>query len=199
MGNLKRSTLPMILTCLCCAIGATVFAANTDDDNSYLHADEDALQIWQDRRFGMFIHWGPVSLKGTEIGWSRGAQIPQDEYDNLYKQFNPTKFDADAWARTAKAAGMKYVVITTKHHDGFCLWPSKYTDYDIGNTPFKRDVLKELSQACRRQGLAFGTYYSVCDWWHADFPLGSPGGRTKKPNPNLDRYTSFSYGRIGNG
>ena len=196
MGNLKRSTLPMILTCLCCAIGATVFAANTDDDNSYLHADEDALQIWQDRRFGMFIHWGPVSLKGTEIGWSRGAQIPQDEYDNLYKQFNPTKFDADAWARTAKAAGMKYVVITTKHHDGFCLWPSKYTDYDIGNTPFKRDVLKELSQACRRQGLAFGTYYSVCDWWHADFPLGSPGGRTKKPNPNLDRYTKYLKGQV---
>ena len=121
-------------------------------------------------RFGMFIHWGPVSLKGTEIGWSRGAQIPIAEYDNLYKQFNPTKFNADQWVAIAKAAGMKYIVITTKHHDGFCLWDTKLTDYNIMNTPFHRDVVKELAAACKKQGIAFGTYYSVCDWHHPDFP-----------------------------
>ena len=71
-------------------------------------------------RFGMFIHWGPVSLTGTEIGWSRGRTMPIEEYDNLYKKFNPTKFNADEWVRVAKAAGMKYMVLTTKHHDGFC-------------------------------------------------------------------------------
>ncbi|MCX8495572.1 MAG: alpha-L-fucosidase [Akkermansiaceae bacterium] len=76
------------------------------------------MQKWQDARFGMFIHWGPVSLKGTEIGWSRGARVPTEEYDNLYKQFNPTKFNADEWVAVAKAAGMKYMVLTTKHHDG---------------------------------------------------------------------------------
>jgi alpha-L-fucosidase len=162
----------------------------------YLRAGEQDVQRWRDMKFGLFVHWGPVSLKGTEIGWSRGAQVPIEEYDQLYKQFNPTKFDAEQWVRIAKEAGMKYMVITTKHHDGFCLWPSKYTDYDIGQTPFKRDVLKELSKACRRQGIRFGTYYSVCDWHHPDFPLGSPGGRTKKPNPNLGRYVEYLRNQV---
>jgi len=154
-------------------------------------APAEAISKWQDMRFGMFIHWGPVSLKGTEIGWSRGQQIPIEEYDNLYKRFNPVKFDAGAWARTAKAAGMKYMVLTTKHHDGFCLWDSGATDYDIMATPFHRDVVKELSEACRKEGIAFGTYYSVCDWHHPAFPLGSPGGRTKKPHPDLKAYDKY--------
>ena len=139
-------------------------------------------------KFGMFIHWGPVSLKGTEIGWSRGNQVPIDEYDQLYKRFDPTLFDADTWVSVAKDAGMKYLVITSKHHDGFCLWPSKFTDYHVGNTPFGRDVLKELSDTCRKHGLWFCTYHSICDWYHPDYPLGSPGGRSQKPNPNMPRY-----------
>ena len=105
-----------------------------------------AIDAWQAMRFGMFIHWGPVSIKGTEIGWSRGAQVPTDEYDQLYRQFNPTQFNAQDWVRVAKAAGMKYLVITSKHHDGFCLWPSQYTEYLVGNTPFQRDVLQEVTQ-----------------------------------------------------
>ncbi len=139
----------------------------------------------------MFIHWGPVSLKGTEIGWSRGAQIPIEEYDNLYKQFNPTRFNADEWVAVAKAAGMKYMVLTTKHHDGFCLWDTKQTDYNIMNTPFKRDVVKELAAACKKGGIAFGTYYSTCDWHHPDFPLTSPGGKNEARKSDLDRYTEY--------
>ena len=150
-----------------------------------------AIKNWQDARFGMFIHWGPVSLKGTEIGWSRGNQVPIAEYDNLYKQFNPTKFDADEWVAVAKAAGMKYMVLTTKHHDGFCLWDTKQTDYNIMNTPFKRDVVKELAAACKKGGIAFGTYYSTCDWHHPDFPLTSPGGKTVRDKSDLDRYTEY--------
>jgi len=153
--------------------------------------NEARLAWWRGARFGMFIHWGPVSLKGTEIGWSRGAPIPIAEYDNLYKHFNPVKFNADQWARIAKDAGMKYMVFTTKHHDGFCMFGTKQTDYNIMNSPFGRDVVKELSEACRKQGIAFGTYYSVCDWHHPDFPFGSPGGSTKKPHPNLDRYEQY--------
>jgi alpha-L-fucosidase len=149
------------------------------------------MKWWQDARFGMFVHWGPVALQGTEIGWSRGREVSEKDYDALAKQFNPTNFDADAWARIAKAAGMKYLVITSKHHDGFCLWPSKVTDYHIGNTPFKRDVLKELSAACKKQGIRFCTYYSLCDWWHPDYPLGSPGGKSKKPKPNMPRYVEY--------
>lgn len=99
--------------------------------------DHDAkLEWWKDSRFGMFIHWGPVSLKGTEIGWSRGREIPVSEYDSLYLQFNPVNFNADEWVSIAKAAGMKYIVFTSKHHDGFCNWDTKYTHYNIMNTPF---------------------------------------------------------------
>lgn len=152
---------------------------------------QEAIKNWRDARFGMFIHWGPVSLKGTEIGWSRGNQVPVEVYDNLYKEFNPTKFNADEWVAIAKAAGMKYLVLTTKHHDGFCLWDSKETDYDIMSTPFKRDVVKELSEACKKGGIAFGTYYSTCDWHHPDFPLTSPGGKTARETHNLDRYTDY--------
>ena len=106
-----------------------------------------ALKNWQDMRFGMFVHWGPISLKGTEIGWSRGREVPISEYDSLYLKFNPELFNADEWIATAREAGMKYFVITSKHHDGFSIWPSKFTDYDIENTPFKRDALKEMQLA----------------------------------------------------
>ena len=115
------------------------------------------LDWWRAARFGMFIHWGPVSLKGTEIGWSRGEQVPAEVYDQLYREFNPTNFDARQWAGIAKAAGMKYVVLTSKHHDGFCLWDTKLTDYNIMQTPFRRDVVKELAAACKREGLVFCT------------------------------------------
>ncbi len=149
------------------------------------------LNWWQDARFGMFIHWGPVSLKGTEIGWSRGSEVPIEEYDNLYKQFNPSNFNADEWVKLAKDAGMKYIVFTSKHHDGFCMWDTKYTDYNIMNSPFKRDVMKELADACKKQGMALGFYHSTCDWHHPDFPLTSPGGKVKRPTSNLDRYTTY--------
>ena len=154
------------------------------------------LAWWREARFGMFIHWGPVSLKGTEIGWSRGAEVPVADYDALYKKFNPTLFDADAWVTIAKQAGMKYVVITSKHHDGFCIWDTKLTDYNIMNTPFHRDILKELSAACRKQGVVFSTYHSILDWHHPDYPLGSPGGKTEKPGANMDRYVAYLKGQL---
>ncbi len=157
---------------------------------------DDRLNWFSDARFGMFIHWGPVALKGTEIGWSRGNGVPIEEYDNLYRRFNPTAFDADAWVRIAVSAGMKYLVITSKHHDGFCLWPSTFTDYDITATPFKRDVLAELSEACKKHDLRFCVYYSICDWRHEDYPLGSPGGKGIKPTPNLPRYVEYMKGQL---
>ena len=157
---------------------------------------EKDLQWWREARFGMFVHWGPVSLRGTEIGWSRGAQVTIEEYDQLYHDFNPTNFDANAFARLAKNAGMKYLVLTSKHHDGFCLWDTKFTDYNIMNTPFGRDVVKELSRACRKQGIVFCTYHSICDWRHPDYPLGSPGGKTQKPSPNPDRYNAYLKNQV---
>lgn len=149
------------------------------------------IEDWRDARFGMFIHWGPVALKGVEIGWSRGSLVPIEEYDNLYKQFNPVKFNADEWVSIAKATGMKYIVLTTKHHDGFCLWDTHQTDYNIMNSPFKRDVVKELAEACKKQGIAFGAYYSTCDWHHPDFPGTGHRGKVIREVSDLDAYTSY--------
>lgn len=156
----------------------------------------DRMQWWAEARFGMFIHWGPVSLTGKEIGWARGAQVPIAEYDLLYTRFNPTNFNADAWVKTAKDAGMKYVTFTSKHHDGFCMWDTKQTDFNIMHSPFGRDVVKELAEACKRAGLRFCTYHSVCDWHHPDFPLTSPGGRVKRPTSNLDRYEQYLRAQV---
>jgi alpha-L-fucosidase len=165
------------------------------------------LQWWAESRFGMFVHWGPVSLKGTEIGWSRGREVPEAEYDALYRSFNPTNFNAREWARIARDTGAKYLVLTTRHHDGFCLWDTRLTEYNIMNTPFGRDVVKELAEACRAENIVFCTYYSINDWWHPDYPLGSPGGKTTKAQPNMDRYNRYiknqlaelvgNYGPIG--
>lgn len=154
-------------------------------------SSKERLEWWKDARFGMFIHWGPVSLMGTEIGWSRGREIPVEEYDALYKKFNPVKFNADEWVKLAAEAGMKYIVFTSKHHDGFCMWDTKYTDYNITNSPFARDVMKELSGACKKYNMALGFYHSTCDWHHPDFPLTSPGGGVRRTTSNLDRYTEY--------
>ena len=177
---------------------STLNAAPEPDKNiTPIPVQDAAIARWRDARFGMFIHWGPVSLTGREIGWSRGGnQTPIEEYDSLYKKFDPVKFNADEWVSIAKAAGMKYMVLTTKHHDGFCLWDTKQTDYNIMNSPFKRDVVKELAAACKKQGMPFGTYYSTCDWHHPDFPVTSPGGKTVRPESNLDGYTEYLKAQV---
>jgi alpha-L-fucosidase len=135
------------------------------------------LAWWREARFGMFIHWGPVSLKETEISWSRAnsnpkcpnnGQIPIAVYDNLYKEFNPTKFDARQWVAVAKAAGMKYMVLTAKHCDGFLLWDSKVDGYNIMHTPFQRDVCAELAKAAHDAGMKIGWYFSPMDWRDPD-------------------------------
>jgi alpha-L-fucosidase len=132
------------------------------------------MSDFMDQRFGMFIHWGPVTLRGTEIGWSRNAQVPSADYDNLYKEFNPVFFDADAWVKLASDAGMKYLTITSKHHDGFCLWPTKFSDYNIMNTPYKRDIVGELAKACKKYKIKFCIYFTVADWHDPDYGVHNP-------------------------
>jgi len=149
------------------------------------------LAWFRNDRVGMFIHWGPVSLEGTEIGWSRGAQVPIDVYDELYLRFNPAKFDADAWMQLAHDAGMRYVVPTAKHHDGFCLWPSKQTGYTIASTPFKRDAMGEIAAAAKRHGIVMCSYYSILDWHNPLYATGSPGGKTMKTHPDMDGYMKY--------
>lgn len=145
------------------------------------------IKNFQDMKFGMFIHWGPVTLRGTEIGWSRGHQVPVADYDNLYKEFNPVLFDADKWVRTLKDAGMKYLVFTTRHHDGFSMWDTKYSDYNIMNSPYGKDVLMELKNACDKYGIVFGTYYSICDWHHPNYPISRIEG-VEKPDADMEKF-----------
>jgi len=142
--------------------------------NPELLTNQESLKEFLDMRFGMFIHWGPVALKGKEISWSRGREISKDEYDKLYLDFNPELFSAEEWVGAAKAAGMKYLIITSRHHDGFSLWDSEYTDYDMTATPYGKGILKELAEECKKQGIRFGTYYSICDWYRDDYPVDYP-------------------------
>ena len=138
---------------------------------------DERMRWWRDARFGMFIHWGPYSVpagiyNGKEVNstgeWIMNtAPIPISEYEEYAKQFDPRKFDAKKWARTMKESGMKYMVITSKHHDGFGLWDSKVSDYDIVDfSPYGQDILKALSEACKEEGIRFGVYHSIMDWHH---------------------------------
>lgn len=161
-----------------------------------LRTNQKALEEWRALRFGMFIHWGPVSIKGTEIGWSRGKEVSFEEYDELYKRFNPVHFDAAEWVRSAKNAGMKYLVLVTKHHDGFSLWKSQATDYDIAATPFGRDIVWELADECASQGLLFGTYYSILDWHHPLYPIKFTGGVRKEGAADMERYIRFMKAQL---
>ena len=140
-------------------------------------AHDARMSWWREARFGMFIHYGPVTLTGREISWSRAnsntncpnkGPTPVEVYDNLYKEFNPTNFNAADWAGVAKTAGMKYVVLTAKHGDGFLLWDSKVDGYNIAASPFKRDLCAELAQAVRKEGLHMGWYFSPMDWRDPD-------------------------------
>jgi alpha-L-fucosidase len=160
------------------------------------------MKWWRDARFGMFIHWGLYAIPGGEwqgkkvngIGeWiMNNGHIPVADYERLAAQFNPVKFDAKKWVKIAGDAGMRYMVITSKHHDGFCLWDSKVSTYDVMDaTPFKRDILRELADACKADGrvrLCF--YHSIMDWHHPDAQsIHYPTYNTRdKKNPNFPRY-----------
>jgi len=184
---------------ICLATGCSLQKIDSKDPpelQACLYANDEQMRPWRDSRFGLFIHWGPVSLEGTEIGWSRGKEIPIDRYDNLYKKFNPVRFSAKEWVGLAKAAGAKYVVITSKHHDGFCIFDSKYTNYDIMSTPFKRDVLKELAEECKEQKIKFSLYYSIIDWYHPDYLPRGAGDKRLAENADFERYVAYMKNQL---
>jgi alpha-L-fucosidase len=153
---------------------------------------------WRHDRFGMFIHFGLYSMPARHEWVRSREQIPAEVYDSKYpSRFNPDLFDAREWARSAKAAGMKYIVLTTKHHEGFCMWDTKTTDYKITKSPFGRDLVKEYVAACREEGLKVGFYYSIIDWHHPDFtidvthPLRPRGGFTDESYARLNRAATW--------
>ena len=163
-----------------------------------LTAKPEIVEAWKDMRFGMFVCWGPVSVTGLEIGWSRGkawphqqqggtGATPADVYDNLYKSWQPDKFDARAWVKVAQDMGAQYMIFLVKHHDGFCLYDTKLTDYRITGpaSAWKHDVMKDVADACHEAGLKLILYYSQPDWHHPDY-------RTE----NHARYVEYFHGQI---
>jgi alpha-L-fucosidase len=168
----------IVLGLVLAVCGAWPLSAAEPDWNRETKSQRDArMKWWRDARFGMFVHWGLYAIPaGTWNGeqlpgvgeWIMDrANIPVDQYEKLAGHFNPVKYDPAKWARIAKGAGMRYLVITSKHHDGFCLFATDTTDYDVVDaTPYGKDLLKPLAEECRKHGLRFCTYYSIMDWHH---------------------------------
>jgi alpha-L-fucosidase len=129
------------------------------------------MKWWTEARFGMFIHWGLYALPARHEWVKNYEHITDEDYQKYFDNFNPDLFNPKEWARMAKAAGMKYFVITAKHHEGFCLWDSKFTDYKATKTPYGKDLLKQVVQAYRDEGLRVGFYYSLLDWHHPEYTV----------------------------
>lgn len=158
---------------------------------------------WREAKFGLFIHWGVYSvpadaLRGAEW-FLHGARMQVKDYERFAPRFNPVRFNAAEWVRLAKQAGMKYIVITSKHHDGFCMYDTKLTDWCITRaSPFRRDPLRELAEECRKQGIKLGFYYSIMDWHHPDYLPRRPWEEGVRPaaGASLDRYIEYMKGQL---
>lgn len=173
------------------------------------HENLEARRWFQDAKFGLFIHWGVYAVPGGE--WKgqtipglsewimNDAKIPVVEYEPLAEQFNPTEFDPAEWVRLAKVAGMRYITITSKHHDGFAMWDSKMSDWDIvDRSPYKRDVLKMLADECSKQGVKLFFYHSQLDWHHPDYyPRGRTGQYTGRPDGgDFNKYLDYMNAQL---
>lgn len=153
-----------------------------------------ARKWFQDARFGLFIHWGVYSVLGNGEWVMNNTKMSVADYEKLPPQFNPAKYDAAQWVSLAKTAGMRYITITSKHHDGFGMWATKQTKWNIVDaTPYRKDVLKPLADECRKQGVKLFFYHSHLDWHHPDyFPLGRTGHASKRPpGGDFNRYLDF--------
>ncbi len=169
-------------------------------------AEHDARMVWwRDARFGLFIHWGVYSVPAGEWNGKTNyaewfleeTHMPVSQYEKFAQQFNPVKFDAKAWVAMAKNAGMKYIVITSKHHDGFGMFRSDLTDWCIKSTPFPRDPLKELAAACHDAGIKLCFYYSIMDWHHPDWGTRRAwNDKAPKTPPDMDRYVAYMKGQL---
>lgn len=173
-----KKLLP-VLALFCSAMAAAQVNYNPATENMA------ARQLFQDNKFGMFIHWGLSSVLGHGEWVMQNRKIRKEDYQRYLQVFNPADFDAEKWVLTAKNAGMKYMVFITRHHDGFSNWNTKFSDWKITNTPYGKDVLQQLAAACKKHDMKLGLYYSTLDWFRDDYPYetgrtGQYSGRTGK-------------------
>jgi alpha-L-fucosidase len=154
-------------------------------------------------RFGMFIHWGLYAIPARHEWVQSREEIPPDEYRRYFERFNPVDYDPGEWAAIARDAGMKYVVLTSKHHEGFCLWDSAYTDYKVTNTPYGKDLLRPFADAFRAEGLKVGFYYSLIDWHHPEFPIdvihplrNHPDAKALNEDRDVSKYADYIHNQV---
>lgn len=164
---------------------------------------EKRTEWFQEARFGMFIHWGLYAIPARGEWVKSQERITTKEYDKYFEEFNPVRYDPKEWAKCAKEAGMKYAVLTTKHHDGFCLFDSQYTDYKSTNTRSGRDLVKEYVEAFREEGIKVGFYYSLLDWHHPDYPHYGDSHHPMRDNEeykgikhNWDNYVTYFHNQV---
>ncbi len=164
---------------------------------------EARMKWWTEARFGMFIHWGLYALPARHEWVKNHEHLTNEEYQKYFDHFNPDLYNPQEWARLAKQAGMKYFVITTKHHEGFCLWDSKYTDYKATNTPYGKDLIKPMVEAFRAEGLHAGFYHSLLDWHHPDYPVdrchpmfNNLEFRKSSANRDVRKYAEYLHNQV---
>ncbi len=214
--NLNKTIMILIMgMVLACGLFSCKKAEETalDQDTELIKTDvkeskegfDKRMSWWRKARFGLFIHWGLYAVPAGEwkgetkhAEWIlTTAQIPVSEYEKFALKFDPVNFDAAKWVGMAKDAGMKYIVITSKHHDGFSLFDSKVSDYDVMDaTPFKRDLLKELAEECRKQGIKMCWYHSIMDWHHPDYLPRRKWETRSTEGADYDRYIQYMKGQL---
>ncbi len=204
-GRVAQVVMPVLLFALAAAAPAAAQSAYTPAAENLK-----AREWFQQAKFGLFVHWGVYSVLGDGEWVMNNQKIPIKDYEKLPAFFNPEQFDPAEWVAMVKAAGMKYITITSKHHDGFAMFDSKISDYDIvDRTPYRKDVMKALAEECRKQGIKLFFYYSQLDWHHPDYyPRGRTGNDAGRPDSgDWDRYIDYmnaqltelltNYGEIG--
>ena len=174
---MNKITVLLIGCMISCSISAQVYQPTPENLQ--------ARNSFQDMKFGMFIHWGASSVLGSGEWVMNNRNIKTTEYQHLLRVFNPIDFDAKKWVATAKAAGLQYITFITRHHDGFSNWDTQQSDWKITNTPYGKDILKQLAAECHQQGIKLFCYYSLLDWYRSDYQYetgktGKGTGRTKK-------------------
>ena len=192
---MKSSLLLIVFFCLCSQL---VFSQEKKLFPETSQQKAERLKWWTDARFGMFIHWGLYSLAARHEWVKNHERITNEQYQKYFDQFNPDEFDPKKWAKAAKAAGMKYAVLTTKHHEGFCLFDSKYTDYKATNTKAHRDLVKEFVEAFRAEGIRIGFYYSLLDWHHPDYTIDDAHPQ-RAPDNSSDADKETYYAQVNKG
>lgn len=161
------------------------------------------MEWWRDARFGMFIHWGLYAMPARHEWVKNQERITDEDYQKYFELFDPDLYNPSEWAKAAKKAGMKYFVVTTKHHEGFCLWDSRYTDYKVTNTPYRKDLIKPMVEAFRAEGLKVGFYYSLIDWHHPEYPVDrvhpmrdNREFREKEKDRDIRIYQEYMYNQV---